>query len=668
VTQLEIQNIPVELIDALPIAVSVRIDGKIVYANKQCIKLSGFKSLEDLVGVNADDSIHPDDKEQVEKAHKQDLGAPVRYRVINLQENILYLETSIFAALWGGTPAEIHLSRDISDETITNQNLENTTDKLLALHSHISELAQAESVQNVLQSTFDALSNTLGYTIVDIIRVSGVTLIDTLSLGQRLITTVHGPGITSRVVRTRETQLITDTQLDPDYIQGNRNEIMRSELVVPVIYNDDVQYLLNIENKNPDFFSELDVKMVEAMASHMSNALTRIQLETRRILHTNRLRALHRHAAQSGNLYTVDDVAANLFETLGKVLDFQTYSLGLIENDTIVFKHLSSENPPIIYPLNGPGITVRAIKTGKSQLIPDVRKDPDFIHDPDFIQNHNITILSELAVPITVNNLVSAVINIESEELNAFNEDDKELVEIIASHVSASLARINYVTKVKQIEHERSDEAIQGISRVTNMVNHDLKGPLSIIKNSVYLVKNQIGDVNHSLNVIDENVDRINEIITDLGERTLTGNMVKVLGDLVATVKESLSILIPSNTIELVFTSSQGILYCNYDQAKINRVVNNLVFNAFEAMPDGGKVTVSINKLDDYAAITVKDTGIGMSSEVLDKMFNPYFTTKSSGMGIGLNICKQIIDAHQGTISVDSTIGQGSTFTVKLPL
>ena len=103
------------------------------------------------------------------------------------------------------------------------------------------------------------------------------------------------------------------------------------------------------------------------------------------------------------------------------------------------------------------------------------------------------------------------------------------------------------------------------------------------------------------------------------------------------------------------------------DAGKMERVFINLIKNAIEAMPDGGTLEIASAEDMDDLHITFSDTGIGMSEDVLAKLFTPLFTTKSRGMGLGLPICKRIVEAHGGKISVHSTPNKGTIFTIKLP-
>jgi signal transduction histidine kinase len=104
------------------------------------------------------------------------------------------------------------------------------------------------------------------------------------------------------------------------------------------------------------------------------------------------------------------------------------------------------------------------------------------------------------------------------------------------------------------------------------------------------------------------------------------------------------------------------------DIDKMKRVFANFIKNAFDAMPQGGKLTISSRAAGGDVEFMLNDTGVGMAKEVSEKIWTPFFTTKAKGMGLGLAICRRIIEAHQGKISVDSIIGEGTTFTVTIPL
>ena len=104
------------------------------------------------------------------------------------------------------------------------------------------------------------------------------------------------------------------------------------------------------------------------------------------------------------------------------------------------------------------------------------------------------------------------------------------------------------------------------------------------------------------------------------------------------------------------------------DKNKIQRVFTNLVKNAIDAMPNGGTITINSKQANGNVDITFADTGTGIPEEVLPKIFSPLFTTKAQGMGFGLAICKRIVEAHSGTITVKTEKNKGTSFNVTLPI
>jgi signal transduction histidine kinase/ActR/RegA family two-component response regulator len=105
------------------------------------------------------------------------------------------------------------------------------------------------------------------------------------------------------------------------------------------------------------------------------------------------------------------------------------------------------------------------------------------------------------------------------------------------------------------------------------------------------------------------------------------------------------------------------------DPSELREVLVNMVFNAVDAMPSGGKLTLSAEEIEGSMEIAISDTGCGMSPEVRSRIFDPFFTTKGkAGMGLGLAVCYGIIQRHQGTIEIESTVGEGSIFRIKLPI
>jgi signal transduction histidine kinase len=126
------------------------------------------------------------------------------------------------------------------------------------------------------------------------------------------------------------------------------------------------------------------------------------------------------------------------------------------------------------------------------------------------------------------------------------------------------------------------------------------------------------------------------------------------------------SVLIPKNVN--VHVELEDNIEVNGDSSRLTRVFQNLISNAVDAMADGGSLTVSSAVGSQEVIVSISDTGAGIREENLALLFTPFFTTKSKGLGLGLAICKRLVEAHGGRIEVKSKAGEGTTMSVALPL
>lgn len=210
------------------------------------------------------------------------------------------------------------------------------------------------------------------------------------------------------------------------------------------------------------------------------------------------------------------------------------------------------------------------------------------------------------------------------------------------------------------------------IGEAAAMVGHDLRNPLQAIVYSIYLAKkrcmtNQIDELERLLKTIDQQVGYMNKIVSDLQDFSRPLKLEPVQTNIHELIDETFSSIQIPETVE-VKNMVQRDLMLLVDPILMERVFINLFINAIQAMPSGGTLTVRSHALEDNNTISVTDTGIGIVKENLPKLFKPLFTTKSKGQGLGLAVCKRIIEIHKGEITVDSEVDNGSTFNIILPL
>jgi signal transduction histidine kinase len=229
------------------------------------------------------------------------------------------------------------------------------------------------------------------------------------------------------------------------------------------------------------------------------------------------------------------------------------------------------------------------------------------------------------------------------------------------------------VTEKKRLEERlRSSEKFTILGQLASSVAHEIRNPLGVIKNSVYFLNVKLKGhadekVAKHLRIMEGNVNSADRIISDLLDvgRNRVGAIESV--DLNRILERALaSLSVPENI--KVITKLEKIPKMLLDPGRIQRVFVNIIENAVGAMPEGGKLIVELSRFGDSVEISFKDSGVGIPEENMQRLFTPLFTTKTKGLGLGLTICKQIVEGHQGDIEVKSKVGEGTLFIVRLPI
>jgi len=216
-------------------------------------------------------------------------------------------------------------------------------------------------------------------------------------------------------------------------------------------------------------------------------------------------------------------------------------------------------------------------------------------------------------------------------------------------------------------------ERLAAIGELASTIGHELRNPLGVISNAVYLLRNDFGPepteaAQRHLSTAEREVSAATVIVTDLLEFARQRQPVLADVDVNALVDEVLSVLPPPTGMTVRREGSTGPVIARADRDMLRQVLLNLVSNGYQAMTDGGVLTVRVTALDGAVQLAVGDTGSGMSDDTRTRLFEPFFTTKARGVGLGLAVSKRIVEAHNGDISVDSVEGQGSEFRVTLPV
>jgi two-component system, sporulation sensor kinase E len=225
----------------------------------------------------------------------------------------------------------------------------------------------------------------------------------------------------------------------------------------------------------------------------------------------------------------------------------------------------------------------------------------------------------------------------------------------------------------------RRAESLASLTTLAAGVAHEIKNPLGSLSIHIQLIRKalqnqervEISFLERHLGVVDEEIERLNKIVVDFlfAVRPMDvklresdpGELVEGIAEIVKPEAERAGVMIELDVAE-------DLPRVALDDRLMKQAVLNLVKNALAAMPGGGKLRLTAERVEDEVRIGVEDSGVGISEEDLPKIFEPYFTTKENGTGLGLTITFKIVREHDGEIMVSSHPGHGSTFMISLPI
>ena len=233
--------------------------------------------------------------------------------------------------------------------------------------------------------------------------------------------------------------------------------------------------------------------------------------------------------------------------------------------------------------------------------------------------------------------------------------------------------RVETRTRDLQLAQEQlvRQEKLAVLGQLAGGVGHELRNPLGVISNSIYYLKLVQPDANKKVRqhhaMIENEVHNATRIVGDLLDYARLSSAERKPLSVAGLVRQTLDRFHIQSGVELSLDLPEDLPQVYADGLHIQQVLGNLITNACQAMPEGGRLAISSGRENDQVWIAVKDTGIGIQPENMPKLFEPLFTTKTTGIGLGLAVSKKLVEANGGRFEVQSEPGQGSTFRLYLP-
>ena len=229
------------------------------------------------------------------------------------------------------------------------------------------------------------------------------------------------------------------------------------------------------------------------------------------------------------------------------------------------------------------------------------------------------------------------------------------------------------------IERKRLEEVLIRSERLATLgelaggVAHELRNPLAAITNAIYFlniaIENPNSEIKETLQILEQEVKTSGRIISDLLDFARVKSPDHQEVDINNCIQSALTRTKVPDNIELESQLDEGLPSLMGDPGQLEQIIGNLLLNAIQAMPDGGKMIIKSElESPEWVEVSITDTGVGIPEENREKIFEPLFTTKAKGIGLGLAIVQVLVHGHNGIITVESEVRKGSTFIIRFPI
>jgi len=486
----------------------------------------------------------------------------------------------------------------------------------------------------------------------------------------------------------------------------------KSAIFVPMIVGDEVRGSVSLQNvEKENAFSDNDVRLLGTLTNSMS-----VALENARLFHetTLLLAEAKQRATELGTVNSVskaiasqlnpDDLIQLVGNQLKDLFKANIVYLALLNKTTRIINFAYQYGEVMPSRKIGEGLTSKILLSGEPLLI-----NTDVVGKAEKlgIQQVGVPAASYLGVPIPVGEEIIGVLSVQStEQENRFNENDLRLLSTIASSVGVSLKNAQLFGEVEQAKREaelsgrNAAKANEAKSAFLSTVSHELRTPLTSVLGFAKIIKKRLEEkifptldktdpktektvdqISENLKVVISEGERLTHLINDVLDLAkieagkMEWNQENVsLAEVIERAIAATTSLFDQKDIKLEKHIDSNVPNVIGDTDKLIQVVINLLSNAVK-FTDSGSVTCTLSHSNNEVIVNITDTGIGIAKDDFGAVFEQFkqvggdtLTDKPKGTGLGLPICKEIIEHHGGRIWLDSEVGKGSTFSFALPL
>ena len=509
--------------------------------------------------------------------------------------------------------------------------------------------------------------------------------------GRSEITMRPGEGVAGRVMSEGVPINVGDIRSDPRYLTLGRVPTIRSLLVAPVQSKQRRLGTISVLSDVVDAFADDDVRLLKALGIQAALAIENARLLAAESNARQEAEVLGEIGYILSSTLDLEVVLERLLEQISRLVPYDVVRLMLVEHGHARTAQLrgaeylyasDGETPRHLVPLDIERVPVlRSLAvTGQPLAVADVYADPDWA--PELA---SALTRSWLGAPIvTKRDGVVAFFTLEKTQPGFYTARDAQRVGLFLGPAALAVqnARL-YADLGKSLHYEQSmrtrlvqTEKLAAMGRLVASVAHELNNPLQAIQNSLFLVReeNTLGpQAREDLQVALTEADRMADLISRLREtyRPASAEQFKFesMNALVEETHRLIATHLRHRNIAFAFEPDPSLPRMLVIRDQVKQVLLNLCLNAVEAMPDSGQLRIEtgFNAMSGEVMTAITDTGSGINPNDIPSIFDPFFTKKEGGTGLGLFITYEIIQRHSGRIEVESELGRGSTFRVWLP-
>jgi signal transduction histidine kinase/putative methionine-R-sulfoxide reductase with GAF domain len=488
-----------------------------------------------------------------------------------------------------------------------------------------------------------------------------------------------GEGVVGHVALHNQPMAILNVLKEPLYKEKElaKKEGLVSMLSVPMCIKDRVIGVINCYTSNPHSFSKSEEEMLTTVANQAA-----ICIENSGLMET----------------LDIDEILRLVLEGVTKNIGFDRARLYLVNEKRNVIEckmavGIDDERIKGITLRLDPedSIVARSILEKQLFVIPDASKDPRV--NPIVKEKFNLHSLVVIPLLAKENALGAIAADFVEPNKNITNETIESLM-VFAQQAGLAIHNAFMYQELKTFSQQMEEkiqkttadlrkteaqlirsEKLAALGQLAAGIAHEIRNPLTSINILIHsLTENLSSGDSHKedLKVIEEEINRINEIVDQFLRFAKPAPPLLEKTEVVSIFKETLQLLRPQIEKQRIAVKKelQTLPPILMDREQMKQVILNLLLNAIQALPKGGNLALKgqIAEDDQWIQLSIQDSGVGIPGEDIDKLFDPFFSTKEGGIGLGLSIAHRIIDQHHGKIEVESAAGKGTLFTVWLPI